>query len=736
MKKILKIIRLKNHKKKTFLLVFFLFTFSNIFPQSNLLPEKTESLKYFDQTVLDQYSYLENLNDTLSKQWFKQNSQQTRAILNNISGRKEIVNKLIEIDKRKSFSATSLKILSDNQSFYLKKMEQDKTAKLYHKNSEKSEETLVFDPKNYKTDSGNEYSINYYKPSWNGKIVAISLSKNGEEISEITFLDIENKKLLPEIITNCWPAELGGINWLKDNSGIIYLNIPVTDSKDSNYILNTESVIYKLGDDPKVHKVIFSKKNNPSITIDSADFPEICEFSTNDKYVLSRLNGASSSLDYYYASIEELANEKLQWKPLFKKEQGFSSPITVNDYVYCLSSKNSPNYKIIRTKIANPDFDHPETIVGENANEAINTYEIIKDGIIYSTTKNGVEAKLYLVNSDNSIKPLKLPLKAGTIIIRTKNKYSNDLWIYASGWIDPLKRYYYDITKDKFEDANITPVVSYPEFDNLVVEEVQIPSQDGVLVPVSLIYKKGLKKNKMNNVLIEAYGAYGESMRPYFQPIFLSWVLNDGVFVVSHVRGGGEKGEQWYKDGYKKTKPNTWKDLIATAEYLIKEDITNNKKIAIYSGSAGGILVGRAITERPDLFKVMLCDNGFLNPLKIDVAPNGPNNMKEFGDPKIKEEFSSLYEMDAYHHIKKGISYPACLISTGMNDARVAPWMSGKFVAKLRASTTSTNPIIFAVDYNTGHGIDSSNLQLYNDFADEFAFAFWQMGHPKFKLKQ
>jgi prolyl oligopeptidase len=721
--------------KKEILLIVLLFgTITKIFSQDNLLPEKSTSTEYFGKTISDPYSYIENREDTISQKWFKQNSLNTRGILDDITGRKEIVDKLVEIEKRKSFSATSLKITSDNHYFYLKKTKQDKIAKLYFKTSETSQEILLFDPKQYKIESGNTYSISYYKPSWDNSMVAISFSKNGEEISEIAFLNIETKTLLPEIITNCWPAELGGINWLKDNSGIIYLNIPVTDNNNENYILNTESVIYKLGDHPSFHKVIFSKNNNPEISIDPADFPEICEFNIQDKFILSRLNGASSNVDFFYADIQELENKKINWKPLFKKKEGFTSPIIVNEDVYCLSSKNSPTYKIIKTKITAPDFDHAETIVNENKNEIIDGYEIIKEGLIYSTTKNGIEAKLYFVNNDKNIKPLNLPIKAGTILIRPKNKYSSDLWIHAGGWLNPLKRYRYDILNNTFKDDHISPVPSYPEFENFIVEEIEIPSHDGALLPLSIIYKKGLKKNKMNNVLIEAYGAYGESMNPSFQPIFLSWVLNDGVFVVSHVRGGGEKGEEWYKSGYKQTKPNTWKDLISTAEYLIKEKITNNKKIAVYSGSAGGILVGRAITERPDLFKVMLCDNGFLNSLRIDVAPNGPNNMKEFGNPKIQEEFNALYEMDAYHHIKKGINYPACLISTGMNDARVAPWMSGKFVAKLRASTTSNNPILFAIDYNAGHGLDSSNLQLYNDFADSFAFAFWQLGHSKFKL--
>lgn len=721
-------------KKIIFILILICSFINNLFCQNVLAPEKPSSRDYFDKSINDPYSYLENVNDTLSKSWLKQNSLKTREILNRITGRKDIIDKLIEFEKRKSFSVTYLKITANDYYFYLKKTDQDKRAKLFYKTAEKGPEVLLFDPTEYKKESGNEYSITYIKPSWDGKKVALSFAKNGEEISDIAFLNVDTKTLSPEILSNCWPAELGGINWLPDESGIVYLNIPVTDNKNPNYILNTESVIYKLGDNPSIKKVVFSKENNPDLNINPVDFPEICEYNIHDKYILGKLDGAAAYFDYYYAKIEELQSKKINWKLLFKKEDGFSSPVILNDDIYCLASQNSPNYKIIKTKITNPDFVNPEIIVKEDKNEIIANYEIVRDGLVYSTTKNGVQAKLYFVDNNRVHKALVLPKKAGRIIIRSKNKYDNDLWVSISGWLNPLKRYRYDIIKNSFKEDDISPTVNYPEFDDFIVEEIEIPGHDGVLIPVSLIYKKGLKKNKMNNVLIDAYGAYGESSSPSFQPIYLSWVLNDGVYAVSHVRGGGEKGDEWYTGGYKNTKPNTWKDLISTAEFLIKDKITSSKKIAIYGGSAGGILVGRAITERPDLFKVMICENGLLNTLRIDVAPNGPNNMKEFGNPLIKEEFNAIYEMDAYHHIKKGVNYPACLVTTGMNDARVAPWMSGKFVAKLRSSTTSDNPVLFAVDYNNGHGIDSSNLQLYNDFADSYAFALWQLGNPKFKL--
>lgn len=709
-------------------------TFSiSLSAQTKSLMEEPVSETFFGKTINDNYRYMENPNDTLVQQWFKQNNTESREILDNISGRKELVEQFIEFEKRKSFSVTLLTITENDFYFYVKKTEKDKSGKLFYKKTENGEEILLFDPINYKKALGSEYSISYLRPSWDNKTIAISLSKNGEEIAEIAFLDITTKTLLPEIITHCWPAELGGISWLHDNSGIIYIHIPVIDNKNANYLLNTESVIYKLGDNPNKHKIILSQKNNPEIKITAADFPVIDRFSSNDEYFLGTLSGAEVYIDYYYAKIEELKNERVNWKLLFKKDEGIINPIIIGNTLYGLCSKNASNFKIIKTSITNPDFQNPEIVVKEDKNESIDNYVVTKDGVFYATTKNGVEAKLHFV-SNNEKRQIELPIKAGNIKISTNYKYGSGLWVTISGWLNSKRRFYYDVVKNQFTEDNITPNVTYPEFDDFIVEEIEVPSHDGVLIPVSIIHKKGIKKNKENYVLMSGYGSYSASMNPRFQPTVLSWVMNDGIYVVPHVRGGGEKGDGWHNDGYKAKKSNTWKDFIAVAEYLIKEKITTNKRIATLSGSAGAILVGRAMTERPDLFKVMLCYDGMLNPLRINHAPNGPNNMKELGNPDIEDEFSMLCDIDSYHHIKKGVKYPACLISVGMNDARVAPWMSGKFVAKLKSATASKNPILFAVSYNAGHGIDNSNLQLYNDYADEFAFAFWQMGHPKFKL--
>jgi prolyl oligopeptidase len=205
---------------------------------------------------------------------------------------------------------------------------------------------------------------------------------------------------------------------------------------------------------------------------------------------------------------------------------------------------------------------------------------------------------------------------------------------------------------------------------------------------------------------------------------------------IAHVRGGGELGDNWHKGGFKTTKPNTWKDLISCAEYLINNKYTSPAKLGIVGGSAGGILIGRAMTERPDLFAVAVPFVGVMNPIRIEEFSNGPANEVEFGNPKDSTECIALIEMDPYLHLKKGERYPATLVTAGMNDPFVVAWQPAKFAACLQADNASNKPILFWTDYEAGHGmIGMTKSKTSESWADFFSFALWQMGHPDFQVK-
>ncbi|WP_410494487.1 prolyl oligopeptidase family serine peptidase [Chryseobacterium sp. CH1] len=252
------------------------------------------------------------------------------------------------------------------------------------------------------------------------------------------------------------------------------------------------------------------------------------------------------------------------------------------------------------------------------------------------------------------------------------------------------------------------------------------------MVPLSIIYPKNMKMDGSTPAYITGYGGYGISSTPRFSNR-LSVLLEQGVVVaIAHVRGGGEKGENWHKDGMKAKKPNTWKDFIACSEYLVDQKYTSPSKLIGNGVSMGGVLIGRAITERPDLFAVAIAEVGMTNALRSQNSANGDNQIPEIGSIKKAEDIKSLIEMDAQSKVKKGVKYPAVIVRTGMNDSRITPWEPAKFAAVLQNSTASEKPVLLYVNYENGHFTSDLDV-VFKEYSDIFAFALWQVGHPKFQ---
>jgi prolyl oligopeptidase len=262
---------------------------------------------------------------------------------------------------------------------------------------------------------------------------------------------------------------------------------------------------------------------------------------------------------------------------------------------------------------------------------------------------------------------------------------------------------------------------------------VQVKSHDGVMVPLTIIHKTGLKLDGSSPALVSGYGSYGFGSNVNFNPVDLAWLERGGVRAIAHIRGGGEHGKQWHLAGQKLNKPNTWKDFIACAQYLVDQKYTSKQKLAGQGGSAGGITIGRAITERPDLFAAALINVGALDAVRFETTMNGPPNVPEFGTVKTEDGFRGLFAMSAYHHVKDGEKYPAVMLTHGVNDPRVDPWMSAKMCARLQKATASNKPVLFRVDYVAGHGIGSTRAQQEQLTADQWAFLLWQTGAPGFQ---
>ncbi len=275
------------------------------------------------------------------------------------------------------------------------------------------------------------------------------------------------------------------------------------------------------------------------------------------------------------------------------------------------------------------------------------------------------------------------------------------------------------LTNLMIQDSNNKP-------ENIKIELVDVPSYDGTLVPMTIFYNSDIKLNGNNPLIIEAYGCYGYTYSPRYNPVRNIWLNRGGIFAIAHVRGGGEKGEEWYRAGYKATKPNTWKDLICCSEYLIEKGYTSSKKLAVIGTSCGAIAAGRAITERPDLFKAAVISIGSLNNLRHEEGKTN-SNIAEYGSIGDSLGFRYLFEMDVYHHIQDSVKYPSFLFSSGMNDPRLSPWQTGKVVAKLQEISKEYDNIILYHISDEGHS-------RFSESSDSFSFLFWQLGYPEFKL--
>jgi prolyl oligopeptidase len=227
--------------------------------------------------------------------------------------------------------------------------------------------------------------------------------------------------------------------------------------------------------------------------------------------------------------------------------------------------------------------------------------------------------------------------------------------------------------------------------------------------------------------LLEGYGAYGTTREPVFDPMGLAWLERGAVSAVCHVRGGGEYGEDWHNGGKLATKPNTIDDFLACARYLIDEKLTSAASLAGEGTSAGGILIGGAVTKRPDLFGAAIIRVGMTNALRFEQIPIGPFNTSEFGSVKTEDGFHILQSIDAYHHVEDGALYPAVMLTTGITDPRVSPWQAAKMTARLQAATGSGKPVLLRVDYEAGHGLGSTRAQVEAERADKYAFLFQQL---------
>ncbi|WBX76767.1 prolyl oligopeptidase family serine peptidase [Tenacibaculum ovolyticum] len=686
---------------------------------------------YFKTKVTDPYRNIENLQDSTVITFLKEQNKYANNIFIDNPVYKELLDEIKKENNKKTYSIRKIKISNNGKYFYLKKNTNEQFYKLVYREKIESPEILLYNPNKNSIKNSN---IGYIQPNWDGSKIVIGFNKDDKEFCDLKVLNVESKKLLSGIAKNAWPNSLGGIEWLPNSSSFIYTYIPVTDSKQTNYLLNSKAVLYNISS--KKHIDILSNENYPKLGFNKEDFPIVDFLAPNDKYLLAEKSGVARYRDTYYAKVKNIYVKTINWKELFKSTDQIIQCSIENNELYYRTAKNAPNFKICKTSLSKPNFKNPEVLVKENKDVIITDFAVTKKGIFYTTSRNGIQADLYQLENSTT-KKINLPYPLGYINIKSKGINYDYLWMESEGWLNKYSRHKFNFDNNNFELELLLTNSKDNDLNNIIIKEIEVKSHDGIKVPLSIIYKKGLELNGNNPLYITGYGAYGFSNTPYLNNYLKYWVKKGGVYAMAHVRGGGEKGNTWHKGGYKTTKANTWKDLVSCVEFLVDKKYTSPKNIAVMGGSAGGIMVGKAITERPDLFSAAIIRVGTLNTLRLHESPNGLNNSKEFGSIKDSLEFEGLLKMDAYQSIKDGVTYPAMYLTAGMNDARVPAWQPAKFAVRMQQATASKKekPILLSVDFKGGHGTESTSEKRNKELARILYFALWQTSHPDYKLK-
>ncbi len=688
-------------------------------------PTKTvdASDTYFGKTYADPYRWLENLKDKETYAWFKAQATLTDGVLAKIPGRGVLVREWTALDKLKPASYRDI-TYENGRVFYKKTLGGENVGKLYWREGWEGAERLLFDPGAYK--AGVTTTLQSFVPSIDGRHVVIGLSSGGAEFSELRVLDVDSGSMLAD---SFYPS-YGPLGWTLDSTAFFYDAGRVSDIKSLEIEQNRKTRVHKLGSGFASDADIFSDESNPELGISAKEFPQAGIDESYPDYIFGTVATVQSELKMYYAPVSELTKAKIKWAMLCDTPDNLVRGIEFNgDYVYAVTHEGAPRYKLVRTSIRHPDWKHAETVIAESADSI---QELSKSrSFLFVTYSNGVVGRIvkYDLASGKS-SAVALP-GSGDVAIKCPDFRSDRAIVSITSWTSPTTLYDYDAQKEAFRKSIFNTDVTYPGFSDLVTEEVEVPGHDGAMIPLSIFYRKGTPMDGSSSCVLEGYGAYGVSYSPRFS-VLHSVALHGVVMAYAHPRGGSEKGEAWYKGGYKTTKPNTWKDFISCAEYLVKKGYTSPAHLAGTGTSAGGILISRAITERPDLFGAAVCNVGCANAMRMEFTSNGPVNTPEFGTVKDPVECKALYEMDGVAHVVKGVKYPALMGVGGWNDPRVSPWEPGKFVAAVQTGSASGKPVLMKINYDDGHFTEEKTVT-FNNFAGQYAFLLWQTGNKEFQ---
>lgn len=673
--------------------------------------------------VIDPYRWLEDDNSAETKDWVQAQNKVTFDYLATIPIRDKVRKRLEELWNYPRYSSPNKKA---NFYYFFKNDGLQNQSVMYRQKGLTGKPEEFLNPNTLNKEGIAALGGTNFSKS--GKYFAYTIAIAGSDWKEGFVMETATKKLLADKIQ--W-TKFGSFSW-KGDEGFFYSGYDAPDeaSKMSKQNQFDKIFYHRLGTDQKDDILSYQDREHP-LRYCNANMTE------DNRFLILNVSEGTSGSEIWFIDTKSKAQQRFELVV-----RGFDTESDVIDNIggklLLLTNYNAPNYKVVLVEPEGPKrFDEEEkpeppkkenwkTVIPEKpmALQSVNTC----GGYLFASYLKDASTKVYQYTYDGKLlREIKLP-GIGTASGFGGEKGDKELFYTFSSFSSPPSIYRYDVATGISTLFRKTEVKI--KTDDIVTEQVFFTSKDGTKVPMFLTYKKRMIRNGQNPVLLYGYGGFNIPITPSFSISNAFFVEQGGIYVSVTLRGGSEYGEKWHKAGMLENKQNVFDDFIGAAEYLIKEKYTNSQKLAIRGGSNGGLLVGAAMTQRPELFKVALPAVGVMDMLRFHKFTVGWGWIVEYGNADSASQFSFLYKYSPYHNLKSGVSYPATLVTTADHDDRVVPAHSFKFASRLQEYNAGNNPVLIRIETNAGHGAGKPTSKQIDETADIWSFVMYNLGMP------
>jgi len=685
-------------------------------PVNYPITKKTDQVDiYHDTEIKDEYRWLEDDNADDTKAWVGEQNKVTQGYLDQIPFRDKLRDRY---EKLFNYPKLSSPFKAGEYYFFYKNDGLQNQSVIYFQKGLDGKPEVFIDPNSYSEDGTTAISLAGF--SKDHKYVVYSRQDAGSDWQKFFVMEVATKKQLSDELE--W-VKFSGASWKGD--GFFYSRYPAPKEGDEFSGDNRNHSVYfhKLGDDQSKDKLIYEDPKNPNM-YHYGGVTEDQRF-----FILYAAPGTDGYATYY----KDLEKKDSKFVSLFEGFKNKSSVVhNMGDKMLVQTDIGAPKYKMIELDINNPDQKNWKEIIPETDNllQGIST----GGGKLFASYLQDATTRIYQYDYDgNNKKEIKLP-GLGSAFGFNGKEADNTLFYTFTSFIYPGTIFQYDVKNGTSSEFYKTELKFDPE--NFVEKQVFYTSKDGTKVPMFIVHAKDLKLDGTAPTYLYAYGGFNVSLTPSFSTSRILLLENGGVFAMPNLRGGGEYGEEWHKGGMLQNKQNVFDDFISAGEFLIEKNYTNKNKLAIAGGSNGGLLVGAAMTQRPDLFAVALPAVGVMDMLRYHKFTVGKGWIPEYGSSDNPEDFKNLYSYSPLHNLKEGTKYPATMVTTADHDDRVVPAHSFKFAAKLQETHKGENPVLIRIETNAGHGAGKPTSKIIDEQADIWSFVFYNTNAPVKYLEQ